>query len=600
MSRYFSISMILKRAAGLKRLSSSRMMDVCARQGSHQEAPRSTRVTPRATDCLNLRSKLWSVAMLLLHQEGCCRRICGSCGQPDGQHRHRTGVDHIPGHAAEHQVVEFGMAMGSHDDQVVVAALCGVDNLLRRIADLDNDFLGRQGAFGDFLDHVAGGFADALVDFFNGRFNGRTIQIVGIRVSVAALDGDAGFRGVQVGLVRHHMQHLHRGTELVANAAGVAHGMAGRFGKIGGVKDVAERGNHGQGTRSGRRHLGRGRCHGRFLRPGRRGSLTGLAEDTVGVFHIPGRRLNLDDIGHGHHQGRAGSLGAEGVDGDGQGDGEVAHDRTVDQGDGVVPWQQQLADHRADGEVEGIDNGQRRQQVKQQLGCAGDGLGLEGHGDEDNAQHAHRGQGWKTGCQAGLKGFLAILLHQYLLGGVAGEHGDKNDHHDLFHHRGDVNLQRGAHQGAHIKGGCQAAEGQADHGHLYGGFDVAFGESGPGDRHAAGGDQPGHQKPQGHVRLILEKDRAQAKGDEGNQAEIDQLGQDLGLGVTPLDYLLDLQGDHHGVDHEKGKGNDQLFQGRGIHQHAGDEAGEHHHRDGHDEVLVDLLQVFPHGLASLT
>ena len=40
-------------------------------------------------------------------------------------------------------------------------------------------------------------------------------------------------------------------------------------------------------------------------------------EDTVSEFDIPGSRLDLDDIGQGHHQGGIGPAFAKGIDGDG-------------------------------------------------------------------------------------------------------------------------------------------------------------------------------------------------------------------------------------------------------------------------------------------
>ena len=60
------------------------------------------------------------------------------------------------------------------------------------------------------------------------------------------------------------------------------------------------------------------------------------SEDALRETDVPGRGLDLDDVGQGHHQGGVGPAFAKGIDGDGQGNGEIAHDRTVDQGDGIA------------------------------------------------------------------------------------------------------------------------------------------------------------------------------------------------------------------------------------------------------------------------
>ena len=137
----------------------------------------------------------------------------------------------------------------------------------------------------------------------------------------------------------------------------------------------------------------------------------GRAEQAVCEFDVPCGALDLDDVGHGHHQGGVGTLGAEGVDGHGQGDGQVAHDRAVDHGDGVAAGQDGLAKDGAQDEIYPVDDGQGEEDLAAAVpGAAHDGLGLEGQGDEDDAQHPEGGQGWEARPQAFGKGFLAVDL----------------------------------------------------------------------------------------------------------------------------------------------------------------------------------------------
>ena len=50
--------------------------------------------------------------------------------------------------------------------------------------------------------------------------------------------------------------------------------------------------------------------------------LLAVPKKKVGEFDIPGSRLDLDNIGQGHHQGGIGPAFAKGIDGDDQVDGE--------------------------------------------------------------------------------------------------------------------------------------------------------------------------------------------------------------------------------------------------------------------------------------
>lgn len=101
------------------------------------------------------------------------------------------------------------------------------------------------------------------------------------------------------------------------------------------------------------------------------------------------------------------------------------------------------------------------------------------------------------------------------------------------------------------------------------------------------GKQRGEKQAHGVVRLSREKGLAKAEGDEGDDAEINQLGDQLRLAVTAFEYFGQFERDHHGIDHQEG----QQLEPAGRRQQAKAETEtetetEHHHdRNREDQIL---------------
>ena len=224
----------------------------------------------------------------------------------------------------------------------------------------------------------------------------------------------------------------------------------------------------------------------------------------------------------------------------------------------------------------------------------GEFVGLERDGDEDNPENAERRKGRKARRPFGLKGLLAVLFDQVALRQMAGDHRQEDDENDLPEHRHEIDRHRRSHQPLHVKRCGQRTQNQAEHGHFYRCAEVAAGETGPRNSHAAGRQQGREQQPHGVERLIGEKVAAEGKGDEGNDREVDQLGQHLRLGIAALQHLGQFEADHHRVDHQKGQRNDQVFQpGGGCHQPEC-KAEQQGYRDGDDEIFRNQRQQLQH------
>jgi hypothetical protein len=127
---------------------------------------------------------------------------------------------------------------------------------------------------------------------------------------------------------------------------------------------------------------------------------------------------------------------------------------------------------------------------------------------------------------------------------------------DLFEHMQHVHVDRGPHDQFGVERGRQCAENKPENHHFNGGFFVALGESGPGNGHTRGRqdtDQEETHRPETIFFRAARKKQATGKiGQQGNQNEIDQLRRQLQSIVAPLENALNVQGDHHGVDHDKG------------------------------------------------
>jgi hypothetical protein len=112
----------------------------------------------------------------------------------------------------------------------------------------------------------------------------------------------------------------------------------------------------------------------------------------------------------------------------------------------------------------------------------------------------------------------------------------------------------------HIKRRQEGTQKQADNGQFDSRRDIALGKAGPGNGHAAGGQQGSQQQSQRQFRLVGKKQPTQAIGDKGNHQKVDQQRPKLHRAMAGLQQLFGFQAHHHRIHHQQRQRGNQYAQ----------------------------------------